>query len=189
MYANDRIFDPYSPILTLSQDRSKLVRSRPRRSVNPLPSSYPLNLLTETLPSSLANKLYLKVADLSALSADYPRATTLYERVAQSSLSSNLMKWSVKDYFLKAGICHLATFDMVALQRALDSYRDMDTTFAGTRECGLLVDLKECVEGGDQEGFAEKLFRFDQLSKLDKWKTTVLLRVKEGIEEKGEDFS
>jgi alpha-soluble NSF attachment protein len=27
------------------------------------------------------------------------------------------------------------------------------------------------------------------LTKLDKWKTTLLLRVKEGIEEKGEDFS
>ena len=99
------------------------------------------------------------------------------------------MKWSVKDYFLKAGICHLATFDLVAVTRALGSYKEMDQTFGGTRECQLLDDLMEAVEQGDQEVFAEKLFRFDQLSKLDKWKTTVLLRVKEGIEEKGEDFS
>jgi len=27
------------------------------------------------------------------------------------------------------------------------------------------------------------------MSKLDKWKTTILLRIKNGIEEKGEDFS
>ncbi len=99
------------------------------------------------------------------------------------------MKWSVKDYFLKAGICHLATTDMVAVQRALESYRDLDPTFASTREHQLLVDLAEAVEGGDQEVFADKLFQFDQLSKLDKWKTTLLLRVKNGIEEKGEDFS
>jgi alpha-soluble NSF attachment protein len=78
---------------------------------------------------------------------------------------------------------------MVATNRALGQYRDIDTTFSSTREHQLLVDLAEAVEEGDQEKFADKLFQFDQMSKLDKWKTTLLLRVKEGVEEKGEDFS
>jgi len=78
---------------------------------------------------------------------------------------------------------------MVATSRALSTYRDLDATFASTREHQLLVDLSEAVDQGDQEVFADKLFQYDQLSKLDKWKTTLLLRVKEGIEEKGEDFS
>lgn len=99
------------------------------------------------------------------------------------------MKWSVKEYLLKAGMCHLATGDMVATNRALESYRDLDPSFASTREHQLLTDLAEAVEEGDQEKFADKLFQFDQMSKLDKWKTTILLKVKEGIEEKGEDFS
>lgn len=58
---------------------------------------------------ALANKLFLKVADLSALEGDYYKAVECYEKVARSSVSNNLMKWSVKDYFLKAGICHLAS--------------------------------------------------------------------------------
>jgi alpha-soluble NSF attachment protein len=99
------------------------------------------------------------------------------------------MKWSVKDYFLKSGLCLLAVGDMVALNRGLEKYREMDPTFASTREHQLLVDLTEAVEQGDQEAFADKLFQYDQLSKLDKWKTTILLRVKNAIEEKGEDFS
>ena len=57
----------------------------------------------------LSNKLYLKVADLAALEGDYYKAIENYEKVAKSAVNSNLMKWSVKDYFLKAGICHLAT--------------------------------------------------------------------------------
>ena len=57
----------------------------------------------------MANKLFLKVADLAALESDYQRAITNYEKVAQSSVDNNLMKWSVKEYFLKAGICHLAS--------------------------------------------------------------------------------
>ena len=78
---------------------------------------------------------------------------------------------------------------MVAMSRALESYRDLDPTFASTREHQLLVDLSEAVEQGDQEAFTDKLFQYDQLSKLDKWKTELLLRIKNSIEEKGEDFS
>ncbi|KAL8763061.1 MAG: hypothetical protein Q9194_007427 [Teloschistes cf. exilis] len=176
---------------------------------------------------ALSNKLWLKVGDLSALEGDYQRGVECYEKVARSAVSNNLMKWSVKDYFLKAGICHLASGvspllfslsfppppshlpnpslppqqksgvpiltpwnqDNVATSRALDTYRDLDPTFPLTREHQLLSDLAEAVEQGDQEAFTDKLFQYDQLSKLDKWKTTLLLRVKEGIEEKGEDFS
>ncbi|KAF2141302.1 uncharacterized protein K452DRAFT_288004 [Aplosporella prunicola CBS 121167] len=138
---------------------------------------------------ALANKLFLKVADLAALEGDYYKAIENFERVSKSSINNNLMKWSVKEYLLKAGICHLATNDMVGCNRALESYRDLDHTFQSTREHQLIVDLAEAVEAGDQEMYSEKLFQFDQVSKLDKWKTTLLLRVKSGIEEKGEDFS
>ena len=138
---------------------------------------------------ALANKLYLKVADLAALEGQYPNAIAKLESVAKSSLNNNLMRWSVKDYFLKAGICHLAAGDQVATKRALDHYKELDGSFAGTRECMLLTDLVGCVEEGDQEAFADKLYQFDQLSKLDKWKTTILLRVKNAIEKEEEDFS
>lgn len=57
----------------------------------------------------LANKHFLKVADLSALEADYYKAINNYERIGRQSINNNLMKWSVKDYLLKAGMCHLAT--------------------------------------------------------------------------------
>ncbi|KAL8783386.1 MAG: hypothetical protein Q9213_004645 [Squamulea squamosa] len=108
---------------------------------------------------ALANKLFLKVGDLAAIAGDYHKAVEQYEKVARSSVSNNLMKWSVKDYFLKAGICHLASGDTVATSRALESYRDLDPTFPSTREHQLLVDLAEAVEQGDQEVFAEKLFQ------------------------------
>ncbi|RYP54031.1 hypothetical protein DL768_001033 [Monosporascus sp. mg162] len=138
---------------------------------------------------ALANKLWLKVADLAATERDYYKAIEQYEKVAATSVSNNLMRYSVKDYFLKAGICHLATGDLVATNRALEKYRDMDPTFSSTREHQLLVDLAGSVEAGDQDAFTNHLFQYDQMSKLDKWKTTILLRIKESIEEAGEDFS
>ncbi|CAG8957912.1 hypothetical protein HYFRA_00000253 [Hymenoscyphus fraxineus] len=138
---------------------------------------------------ALSNKLYLKVADIAALENDYHKAIEYFEKVAASSVSNNLMKWSVKDYFLKAGLCHLANGDQVTTNRALEKYRDMDPTFPSTREHQLFVDLYEAVEAGDQEAFADKLFQYDQMSKLDKWKTTILLKIKNAIEAKEDDFS
>ncbi|RMZ90313.1 hypothetical protein DV736_g2460, partial [Chaetothyriales sp. CBS 134916] len=138
---------------------------------------------------ALANKLYLKVAELAALEGDYARAIAKFEAVAKSSLNNNLMRWSVKEYFLKAGICHLAAADLVATKRALEQYRDLDNSFVQTRENLLLTDLLTAVEEGDQDAFSDKLLQYDQLSRLDKWKTTLLLKVKNGIEKDEEDFS
>ena len=133
--------------------------------------------------------MFLKVADLSALEGDYYKSIELYEKVATASVANNLMKYSVKDYLLKSGICLLAVGDMVATNRAFEKYRDLDPSFPSTREYQLLTDLTATVEAGDQEAFADKLFQYDQMSKLDKWKTSILLRIKNAIEEKGEDFS
>lgn len=137
----------------------------------------------------LANKNFLKVAEIAALESDYYKAIELYEKVAAASVNNNAMRWSVKDYFFKSGICLLAVGDTVATGRAFEKYRDMDPTFASTREHQLLVDLSETIAAGEQEAFADKLFQFDQMSKLDKWKTTLLLRVKNAIVEQGDDFS
>ena len=86
-------------------------------------------------------------------------------------------------------MCHLALGDQVGTDRALETYREIDPAFAGTREHALLTDLAEAVKAGDQESFTDKLFQYDSVSKLDKWKTTLLLRVKNAIEEQGDDFS
>ncbi|KAH8178018.1 soluble NSF attachment protein, SNAP domain-containing protein [Sarocladium implicatum] len=139
--------------------------------------------------NALANKLWLKVADVAALEGDYYKAIEQYEKVAQQSINNNLMKYSVKDYLLKAGICHLATGDLVAAQRALERYREIDPQFAGQREHMLLTDLVEAVEAKSQEQFTDKLFQFDQINKLDKWKTTILVRVKNSIEEADDEFA
>lgn len=139
--------------------------------------------------TALANKLWLKTADLAALEEDYYKAIENYEKVAQASVNNNLMRYSVKEYFLKAGICHMATKDMVATQRALEKYRELDPSFPSQREHQLLVDLSQAVEAGDQEMFTEKLFAYDQMSKLDKWKTAILLRIKNGIEDADNEFS
>ncbi|KAF2745924.1 alpha-soluble NSF attachment protein-like protein [Sporormia fimetaria CBS 119925] len=139
---------------------------------------------------ALANKLWLKAADLIALEGkDYYKAIELYEKVAKSSINNNLLRYSVKEYLLKAGICQLCTGDMVGANVAMDRYRELDPGFQNEREHHLLVDLAQAVQEGDQDAFADKLMQYDQMSRLDKWKTTLLLRIKNGIVDQSDDFS
>lgn len=79
--------------------------------------------------------------------------------------------------------------DLVATNRALQNYTELDNSFQGTREFALLTDLTQAVEQGDTDAFGDRLYEYDQLSKLDKWKTAIFLRIKNNIEETGEDFS
>ncbi|KAL2116956.1 hypothetical protein VTJ04DRAFT_9124 [Mycothermus thermophilus] len=138
---------------------------------------------------ALANKLWLKEADIAALEGDYYRAIQNFEKVADSSLENHLMKYSVKDYFFKAGLCILATKDLVSARRNLQRYCEKDPSFAGQREAQLLSDLIEAIEQGNQEMFTDKLYAYDQMSRLDRWKSEILLRVKNQIEEADNEFS
>ncbi|KAJ1963499.1 vesicular-fusion protein S17 [Dimargaris xerosporica] len=132
---------------------------------------------------SQANNCLLKVATFAAQLEDYVKATRIFEQIAHASVDNQLTKWSVKEYLLKAGICHLASGDHIATQRALERYQEMDVSFGSTRECKLLLSLAEAVEAGDAETFTHNVFEYDQLTKLDNWKTTLLLRVKKSLSE------
>jgi alpha-soluble NSF attachment protein len=48
------------------------------------------------------------VASLAAELEQYDRAVELYEQVASHSVDVSLLKYSVKDYLLNAGLCKLA---------------------------------------------------------------------------------
>ena len=70
------------------------------------------------------------------------------------------------------------------VQTSLDKYAGMDMTFPDSREYKFLRGLNEAVEGGDVEAYTNAVVEFDRMTKLDSWKTTLLLRVKKSI---GED--
>jgi alpha-soluble NSF attachment protein len=42
--------------------------------------------------------------------------------------------------------------------------------------------LTEAIEAAEEDQFLDKLHAYDQMSKLDKWKTTMFLRIKEDID-------
>jgi alpha-soluble NSF attachment protein len=132
-----------------------------------------------------SNQCLLKVAQYSAQLEKYDRAIEIYEKVAKASLESNLLKWSAKDYFLRAGLCHLCDGDVVSGRKALEQYMDWDSSFSSQRECKFLEEIISAVEKYDAEAFKEAVVSYDNISKLDQWKTSILLRIKNSL--KSED--
>jgi alpha-soluble NSF attachment protein len=65
--------------------------------------------------TSQTNACLLKVAQFSAQIEKYEQAIALYEKVAGKSIDNNLLKYSVKGYFFRAGLCHLALGDTVSI--------------------------------------------------------------------------
>jgi alpha-soluble NSF attachment protein len=62
-------------------------------------------------------------------------------------------------------------------------YSSQDTTFSSTREAKFASFLIEAIERGDEEAFTGAVVEFDQVVKLDNWKTSILLKIKRGIQE------
>ncbi|KAJ1558430.1 hypothetical protein HK096_000858, partial [Nowakowskiella sp. JEL0078] len=65
-----------------------------------------------------ANACLLKVGTFAAQLEQYPKAIEKFELVASHSMDNNLTRWSLREYFLKAGLCHLA-FDPIAARTAV----------------------------------------------------------------------
>jgi alpha-soluble NSF attachment protein len=127
---------------------------------------------------SQANACQLKVGQMAATKEKYELAIEMFEAVASAALDNKLLRYSVKDYLLNAGLCRLCVGDSVATQAAIHKYETLDLTFPQTRECKFLKDIFAAVEAGDVEQFTNVVYDFDSLTKIDPWRTTLLLRIK-----------
>lgn len=61
-------------------------------------------------------------------------------------------------------------------------HRDTDLQFAGSREANLLDGCREALAAADEKAFATAVAEFDSLTRLDTWKTNMLLRVKRRLQ-------
>jgi alpha-soluble NSF attachment protein len=110
-----------------------------------------------------------------------------FEAVGKESMGNNLLRFSVKGYLLNAGVCRLCFQNADEVKRALERYDDIDPSFGASRECTLLNELTDAAELGDQDAFATALAEYDSMSRLDPWKTKLLLVAKQKIAQAEED--
>ncbi|XP_035473547.1 N-ethylmaleimide-sensitive factor attachment protein, beta b isoform X1 [Scophthalmus maximus] len=131
--------------------------------------------------NSSANKCLLKVGAYCAQLEQYQKAIEIYEQVGASTMDNPLLKYSAKEYFFKASLCHFIVDELNA-KIAVEKYEEMFPAFSDSRECKLLKKLLEAHEEQNSEAFTEAVKDFDSISRLDQWHTTLLLRIKKTIQ-------
>jgi len=139
---------------------------------------------------SQASTCLQKVAELCSGALHPPellRAAEIYESLGKQCLESNLLKYNAKTHFLHAVMCHLANGDSIGASQAFARFDSLDYTFGESREGKFSKQLVDCVEDFDPEGFATACFEYDRISKLDPWKTSMLVKVKRSIEDSSGD--
>lgn len=134
-----------------------------------------------------ANQCKQKVAQFAAQLEDYPKAIEIFEAIARHSINNNLLKYSVKGILLNAGICQLCRGDVVGITNALERYQELDPSFSGTREYKFLADLAAAIDEEDVGKFTDSIKEFDSMTRLDPWKTTLLLRAKNALKAKEDE--
>lgn len=139
--------------------------------------------------TSEATKCRLKIAEFCADPdmARYHKSVEIFEDAAKRAVENNLLKFSARGYLLNAGICAMCYTSAADMEAKLQKYRDIDLQFQASREDNLLSGLVEAYGKGDDKMFATMLAEYDSVTRLDAWKTKVLLVVKRRIEEGGGD--
>uniref|UniRef100_A0A8C6CHV0 NSF attachment protein alpha n=1 Tax=Moschus moschiferus TaxID=68415 RepID=A0A8C6CHV0_MOSMO len=137
--------------------------------------------------NSSANKCLLKVAGYAAQLEQYPKAIDIYEQVGTNAMDSPLLKYSAKDYFFKAALCHFC-IDMLNAKLAVQKYEELFPAFSDSRECKLMKKLLEAHEEQNVDSYTEAVKEYDSISRLDQWLTTMLLRIKKTIQGDEEDL-
>uniref|UniRef100_A0A8C2QJ02 N-ethylmaleimide sensitive fusion protein attachment protein beta n=1 Tax=Cricetulus griseus TaxID=10029 RepID=A0A8C2QJ02_CRIGR len=129
--------------------------------------------------NSSANKCLLKVAAYAAQLEQYQKAIEIYEQVGANTMDNPLLKYSAKDYFFKAALCHFIVDELNAKVRT----RSLLIYFTLEKRC---FKLLEAHEEQNSEAYTEAVKEFDSISRLDQWLTTMLLRIKKSIQGDGE---
>uniref|UniRef100_A0ABI8AAQ8 NSF attachment protein alpha n=3 Tax=Feliformia TaxID=379583 RepID=A0ABI8AAQ8_FELCA len=137
--------------------------------------------------NSSANKCLLKVAGYAAQLEQYQKAIDIYEQVGTNAMDSPLLKYSAKDYFFKAALCHFC-IDMLNAKLAVQKYEELFPAFSGSRECTLMKKLLDAHEEQNIDSYTEAVKEYDSISRLDQWLTTMLLRIKKTIQGDEEDL-
>lgn len=100
-------------------------------------------------------------------------------------MQSKLTAPSAKDLYFKAVLLYLAFDDAIGANQAMQRYLNYDPTFLQTRQQKFAQALITAVKEQDLALFSNECYKFNEIIPFDKWKTTILTKIKALIPEEG----
>jgi len=134
-----------------------------------------------------ANKILLKIANLSAEIGDYDKANINFKKVANYYIKSttSCLVSTYKTYLLKAGLCKLCSDDIVDIKKTLTKYCSMKDDFVKSNEYKILDDLIFAYENMNADKFTEIIDNSNY--KFQNWEVKILDNIKNKMDKEMED--
>ncbi|CAH6418195.1 Soluble NSF attachment protein (SNAP) [uncultured virus] len=95
----------------------------------------------------------LKIATLSRKLRDYNGAAETYSNIVESYLSETLTKYYNNGYLFQAMICLLCTGDLILVNRHLDQYKKLCSTFETSNEYTIIINMVNAIDNMDLGSF------------------------------------
>ena len=73
--------------------------------------------------------------------------------------------------------------DTNAARSAVERYEEQFPTFSDARECELVKVLIEAADSENIDKFTDEVKKYDSISRIDQWLTTILLQIKKRLQE------
>ncbi|CAG8446790.1 12395_t:CDS:2 [Acaulospora morrowiae] len=121
-------------------------------------------------------------AELSAEIGHYEQAIELFDMIIVFASNDSLLNFKIKDHIFWQCMCIIALEDWVRLEIRLKEAVEQYPSFADSRERAFIDDLITAKNACDPSEFATACKKYDQLTKLLPWQTSVLLRAKKDLE-------
>jgi len=118
----------------------------------------------------------------------FKQAQEIYEVVGSRCADQSLLKYSAKDHFFKAALCHM-NIDVINAQQALERYSNILPSFQDTREFNLLQKLVKAMDESKVDDFTEAVQEYDNISRLNDLTAKLLLTAKKTIDGEDDDLT
>jgi len=135
----------------------------------------------EKQPNQAATHI-TSLADIKSTQNKWLEASQLYRRVADIRLSQRLTQLAAGEFITKAVLCQIAANDTIGAENMVSQFLSANPGWGGCREHILINGILEAIKKNDSEAYSQAIFDYDQIKRLDKWTTDVLLVTKNRLE-------
>ena len=140
----------------------------------------------EKQPSTAATHI-TTLAEIRCQQKKWLEASELFRRVADIRLSQRLTQLSAGEFITKSVLCQLASNDTIGAEKLIGDFLSQSPGFHGSREHLLLTGIIDAIKKNDTNAYSQAVFDYDQIKRLDKWFTEVLLIMKKRLDEGEEE--
>lgn len=129
-----------------------------------------------------SSQMALKACELIIMSKQWDKLETIiknYKKIAKKYLAVPILKTSAKDLEFMHCLCFLAMEDKVGAKQSMNASTIDDPHFDGSREHDLLQNMIQAIEDNDKDSFTMQISQYNQITSMNKSKTSLLVKIKE----------